>query len=206
MVDPDLIFPATAMPDRDWWQELWPEPEETLRKIGIKDHMTVVDLCSGDGYFTAPLAKIVKGNLFAVDLDPNMLDQTREALNQQGATVRDLILADARDVANIIPEKADYVLIANTFHGIPDKTSIVEAVAKVLKPGGKLGIVNWYPATREDTQVLGKPRGPKTELRMSPETVQRIVERAGFRLASLVELPPFHYGIVFEKAGQSNHR
>ena len=107
MVDPDLIFPATAMPDRDWWQELWPEPEETLRKIGIKDHMTVVDLCSGDGYFTAPLAKIVKGNLFAVDLDPNMLDQTREALNQQGATVRDLILADARDVANIIPEKAD---------------------------------------------------------------------------------------------------
>lgn len=182
MVDSNLIFPATAMPDRDWWQELWPEPEETLRKLGITDHMTVVDLCSGDGYFTAPLAKIVNGNLFAVDLDPDMLDQTREALRQQGVVARDLILADARDVANVIPEKVDYVLIANTFHGIPDKDSIAQAVAGVLNPGGKLGIVNWYPATREDTKVLGKPRGPKAEMRMSPETVQRIVERAGFEL------------------------
>ena len=124
-----------------------------------------------------------------------------EQYTQQGASVRDLILADAREVASIVPEKADFVLIANTFHGIPDKTSIVEAVAKVLKPGGKLGIVNWYPNERENTQVLGKPRGPRTELRVSPEAVNLIVEQAGFHTGELINLPPFHYGVVFECVG-----
>ena len=23
----DALFPATLMPDKDWWQALWPDPE-----------------------------------------------------------------------------------------------------------------------------------------------------------------------------------
>lgn len=202
MVDSNLIFPATAMPDRDWWQELWPDPEATLRKLGVNESLTVVDLCSGDGYFTAPLAKIVEGKLYAIDLDPNMLEQTRAALEQSGSAAKELILSDARDVAKVVPEQADYVLIANTFHGIPDQTSILEAIADTLTPGGKLSIVNWYPSEREDTQVLGKPRGPKSAMRMSPDSVTEIAEKAGFKFDELVELPPYHYGIVFEKNHQ----
>jgi len=201
MVDSNLLFPATAMPDRDWWQALWPEPEETLRNLGIEDHMKVVDLCCGDGYFTTPLAKIVRGNLFGVDLDPEMLARTRDAVAQHGAEVKDLICSDARQVADIITVKADFVLIANTFHGIPDKVSILEATAQVLRPGGKVGIINWYPNSRQDTQVLGKPRGPKTEMRMAPETVQAIARHAGFETEKHVELPPYHYGLILRSNG-----
>lgn len=28
------LFPATIMPDRDWWHALWPDPEAVLRTIG----------------------------------------------------------------------------------------------------------------------------------------------------------------------------
>ena len=52
------FFPATLMPDHDWWAALWPDPEATLRAIGVRPGMTVIDLCCGDGYFTAPLAKM----------------------------------------------------------------------------------------------------------------------------------------------------
>jgi len=47
--------------------------------------------------------------------------------------------------------------------------------------------------------VLDQPRGPDTELRMQPEDVQQVVEPAGFRLEKVVDVGPYHYGVVFIK-------
>ena len=69
------LFPATAMPDADWWQALWPDPAETLAALGVAPGMVVVDLCCGDGHFTAPLATLA-AKTYAVDLDPAMLART----------------------------------------------------------------------------------------------------------------------------------
>ena len=57
--------------------------------------------------------------------------------------------------------------------------------------------MNWYPRPREETTVLGEPRGPRTDLRMSPEQTIKAVEAGGLRLAEMVEVPPYHYGAVF---------
>lgn len=195
----DKLFPATAMPDPAWWHTLWPDPEGVIRALGIRPGMTVVDLCCGDGYFTAPLARIVEGKVYGVDIDPGMLEQTRAKLVRTGTTVLDLICADARELPNLVPGKVDYVVVANTFHGVPDKTALAKSVAQELKPGGHFAIVNWHLLPREQTTVLEKPRGPKTDMRMSPEAVRKVVEPAGFQLADLVELPPYHYGAVFRK-------
>ncbi len=193
----DEFFPATAMPDRDWWANLWPNPENVVRCLGVEPGMVVVDLCCGDGYFTVPLARIVAGRAYGVDIDPAMLEQARIELDRAGAFVRELICADARELPDLLPGTVDYVLIANTFHGIPDKAAMARTVAAVLEPGGRFAIVNWHRLPREHTVVLGKPRGPKTEMRMSPEDVRLVVEPAGFTLERVVELPPYHYGAVF---------
>ena len=177
---------------------MWPDPEDTVRSLGVEPEMTVLDLCCGDGYFTAPLARIVRGHAYAVDIDPAMLEETRAELKRTGATVLDLICADARDLPALLPVKVDYVLIANTFHGVPDKTGMARAVAAVLNPGGRFAVVNWHPLPREQTVVLDKPRGPKTEMRMSSDDVRLAVEPAGFALERVVELPPFHYGAIFQ--------
>ena len=194
------FFLATAMPDKVWWSPLWPNPDSTVRMLGIEAGMTVVDLCCGDGYFTAPLAELVNGKVYALDIDPGMLNQARSEVARRGASVIEWFCADARDIAELVPHEIDYVLIANTFHGVPDKTALAQTVARVLKPGGRFAIVNWHPLPREQTTVLDKPRGPKTEMRMSLDDVRAVVEPAGFRLADLVELPPYHYGVVFRKS------
>lgn len=198
------FFPATAMPDRDWWVALWPDPEGVMRLLGVKPGMEVVDLCCGDGYFTAPLARIVEGKVYGVDIDPAMLEQTRTELERAGTTVLDLICADARSLPALLPSKVDYVVIANTFHGVPEKTAMARAVATVLNPDGRFAVVNWHPLPRERTVVMDKPRGPKTEMRMSPDDVQMVVEPAGFRLERVVELPPFHYGSIFRVVEATN--
>lgn len=191
------FFPATAMPDRDWWSALWPDPESMLCALGIRRGMVVLDLCCGDGYFTAPLARIVEGQVHAVDIDPAMIEKTRNALADAGTTALSLLCADARDLPRLLPGKVDCVLIANTFHGVPDKTAMAHAVAAVLKPGGCFIILNWHLLPREETVVLGKPRGPRSEMRMSVEDVGAAVKPAGFTLDSVVELPPFHYAAIF---------
>ena len=47
--------------------------------------------------------------------------------------------------------------------------------------------------------ILGEPRGPKTELRLSPQQTIAAVEAGGLKLARLIELPPYHYGAIFER-------
>lgn len=198
-MDSDNFFAATAMPDRDWWQALWPDPERVLSALGIEPKMTVLDLCCGDGYFTAPLAALVQGKVFGLDIDPDMLEKARAEVARQRTSVSKWLCGDANDLTELLSERVDFVLIANTFHGVPDQTSLAKAVADILKPGGGFAIVNWHSIPREQTPVLDKPRGPRTELRMSPEQVCAVVEPAGFQLAHLVDLPPYHYGAVFRR-------
>ncbi len=194
----ETFFPATAMPDRDWWAALWPDPEDLVHSLGVLPGMTVVDLCCGDGYFTAPLAKLVGGCVYALDIDPDMLEQASIEVERSGTTVKEWICADACDLAELVSEKVDYVLLANTFHGVPDKAGMARAVASVLKLEGRFAVINWHRLLpREQTSVLGEPRGPRTEMRMSPEGVRDVVEPAGFALDRVVELPPYHYSAIF---------
>ena len=93
----------------------------------------------------------------------------------------------------------DFVFIANTFHGVPDKTELSRTVHNVLRKGGFFAIINWYRRPREETKILDQPRGPDTKLRMKPENVQQVVEPAGFTLEKVVDVGPYHYGAVFVK-------
>jgi SAM-dependent methyltransferase len=191
-------FPATAMPDPEWWHALWPEPEAVIAAVGIGGQERVVDLCCGDGWFTLPLARVAR-RVLAVDLDPSMLQLTRTRLEAAGVANCDLIEGDAYDIGRLLAEPADVVLIANTFHGVPDKPRLASEVARTLRPGGTFVIINWHRLPREESTVLGKPRGPATDMRMEPAAVAAAVEPSGLSLAKLVELRPYHYAAVFSK-------
>lgn len=185
------------MPDRDWWALLWPDPKGVLQQLGIQPDMTVLDLWCSDGYFTAPLAKLVDGKVYALDLDLEMIGQAKVEAFQQGVLVRRWLCADAREISKLLREPVDYVLMTNTFHGVPDQTGLVRAVLTTLRRQGLFGLVNWLPLPREETNVLNQPRGPRTEMRMAFEAVNDVVASEGFRCVDLVELPPYHYGAVF---------
>ncbi|MDR3391656.1 MAG: methyltransferase domain-containing protein [Sulfuriferula sp.] len=194
----ELLFPATVMPDPDWWHALWPDPDSIISALQIRTGMTVVDLGCGDGYFTAAIARqIDSGRVIGFDLDPAMLVQAQA--NCAGMTNCDWLLGDAMALSRLLAEPADFVLIANTFHGVPEQTALAREIAAALKPGGRFAIVNWHPLPRDTTPVLGQPRGPRTELRMSVAQTQQAVAPAGFRLEALIELPPYHYGAIFTK-------
>jgi len=113
----------------------------------------------------------------------------------------EFILADAMTVERVVPEPVGYIFLANTFHGVPDQLGLARAIAALLKPKGQFGIVNWHRCPREETVIFGQPRGPKTEMRIEANDVAAIVQPAGLLPNRIVELPPYHYGVVFQKGG-----
>ena len=186
------------MPDVDWWEALWPRPSEVIAALGVQAGAEAVDLCCGDGLFTVPLARIAR-RLVAIDLDPEMLDKARVKLAAAGVTNCELVAGDAYAVAEMVRRPVEFVLIANTFHGVPEKERLAHAVASVLRPRGWFAVINWHRRPREQTTVLGQPRGPNIEMRMEPAEVAAAVEPAGLKFVRAVELPPYHYGAIFEK-------
>lgn len=95
-----------------------------------------------------------------------------------------------------MPQSADFVFPANAFHGVPDQTRLLQAVRDMLVSGGCFAIVNWYQRTREAKVILSQPRGPKTELRMSPDQVVAVMCPSELKLRLIVDIPPYHYGAV----------
>ena len=192
------FFQGTEMPTAGWWEALWPDPAGVLAKTGMKPGMEVIDLCSGDGWFTLKIAKVAR-HVIAIDIDANLLEVARHRLTENGVTNCDYVAGDAYDLAKLWPRPVDFVFLANAFHGVPDRPRLAKSVAAILKPGGLFAIVNWHERLREETTILGEPRGPKTELRIGPDVTKAAVEPSGLKQTSLVEIPPYHYGAAFLK-------
>jgi SAM-dependent methyltransferase len=192
------LFEGTEMPTTGWWEALWPDPARVLHAIGLMPGMDVVDLCSGDGWFTLQIAKIAR-HVVAVDLDAALIGVTKLRLGDAGVLNCEYAVGDAYELATLVPRRVDLVFMANAFHGVPDRPRLARAVRAVLKASGRFAIVNWHRRPREETTVLGEPRGPRTDLRMSPDQTIAAIEPAGLKPLRTLEVLPYHYGIVFER-------
>lgn len=106
------------MPTAGWWEALWPDPAIVLAAVGITPSMDVIDLCSGDGWFTLQIAKIAR-HVVAVDIDGDLLDVARHRLTESGATNCDFVKADAYELASLTPRPAELFSSPMRFMAFP---------------------------------------------------------------------------------------
>jgi flavin reductase (DIM6/NTAB) family NADH-FMN oxidoreductase RutF len=137
--------------------------EETLvRLLDLRGPESVVDLGSGTGFYTNRLAARTAGVVYAVEVQMEMLE--RHVTRGVPPNVR-LVLADLRQLP--LPEASvDRALSVYAYHEAPGAIGL-ERVARALKPGGRLVIVDWR---RSHTAV---EHGPPLEIRA---TWQEVVE------------------------------
>lgn len=195
------FFQGTEMPDAGWWEALWPNPWQVLADVGLTPGIEVIDLCSGDGWFTLQIAKISR-HVFAIDIDAKLLNVARQRFLENGVTNCDFIEGDAYDLAKLVPHPVDFVFMANAFHGVPERTRLARSVEASLKPDGLFAVVNWHTRPRDETKILGEPRGPRTELRIGAEQTIKETALSGLKLVTVVEIPPYHYAAIFKKSSK----
>lgn len=117
------------------------KPRKILEPL-ITEGMTVLDLGCGPGFFTSELARLVgeKGRVIAADLQQGMLD--RMIMKFSGSELRKRVtpvLCTADSIG--VSEKVDFVLAFWMVHEVPDQERMFREVKLILKPGGKLWIV-----------------------------------------------------------------
>ncbi|MBI4711597.1 MAG: class I SAM-dependent methyltransferase, partial [Candidatus Omnitrophica bacterium] len=152
----------SGMPERDMWEKFF-DPPRILMQMGLNSQVRdVVEVGCGYGTFTIPVAQVISGQIHAYDIDEEMIRITKtEAAkakrNNVNAVLRDIIA----DGTGLPDESVDYVMLFNILH-LETPVPLLKEACRVLKGGGKLGIIHWNydPST---------PRGPSMEIRPKPE-------------------------------------
>jgi ubiquinone/menaquinone biosynthesis C-methylase UbiE len=180
--DLDKYIAEMEEPERAKWQK----PDEVVAALGMKPPQVACDIGAGPGYFSLRLAKVA-GQVFAVDVEPKMLEVLRKRIEAAGTKNVTPVLALPGDA--LLPASAcDVVLIVDTYHHFPDGPAYLRALTKALRPGGR--IVNI------DFQKRELPLGPKLEHKVSREDFLKDAKAAGLKLAAEHDFLPYQYFLV----------
>lgn len=141
----DRRFPASQAqrldnPERSRWLP----PAEVIAELALQPGETIADVGAGTGYFSLPLAHAVGplGKVCAVDAQPEMLSWVKRKLENACLTNIELIRAEA-DQTGLPASSCSVFFLANIWHEIDDKMAVLGEAMRVLKPDGRIAILDW---------------------------------------------------------------
>lgn len=160
------------------------DPFRVMAFLPIEAHHVVADIGCGPGFFSLPLAKfLVHGKLYAVDVSPEMLDALRQRVQDTFLGNVELVLSETEE-PRLEPESLDGALVAFVLHEVERRQPFLSAVARALRPGGWLGVVEVLPRAPGDIPA---------QRRLDPEELRGLAKDSGLRFQEWRELNGKHY-------------
>jgi ubiquinone/menaquinone biosynthesis C-methylase UbiE len=137
-------------------------PGRVIDKVGLDPADHVLELGPGPGYFSVELAsRIPEGRLELFDLQPEMLDKARRTLHGAGYGNVGYHAGDAGGELPFPDGSFDVAFLAAVLGEVPDKSACLRSLARVLRPGGFLALVEAFPdPDRLDVSTLRKLAEP----------------------------------------------
>ncbi|HEX4932958.1 MAG TPA: class I SAM-dependent methyltransferase, partial [Gemmatimonadaceae bacterium] len=171
-------------PERAEWQK----PDEVIAALKVKPDDVVCDIGGGPGYFSLRFAKQAR-HVYAVDVEPRMLEALRERIRERGATNVTPVFALEADP--LIPRAGcDLIVVVDTYHHFPDGVAYLRRLAESLKPGGRLVNIDFHK--RE------LPVGPKIDHLIAREAFIADAEKAGLKVTAEETFLPYQYFLVMQ--------
>jgi ubiquinone/menaquinone biosynthesis C-methylase UbiE len=177
----------------------WRQEARLLRWLGLQDGMRVLELGCGAGDVTEALLDLVpQARVTALDADPAMLERARGRLAGDGRVQ----LVEARAESTGLPEGSfDFVLARYLFQHLPVPEAVALEARRVLRPGGRLAVVDhdaalWgivaptFPEVQPIYAKTGRAQAARGGDRLVGRKLWRILRAAGFES---VELEAFVY-------------
>ena len=190
---PGRLFPPSDLglldaPDR----ELWQRPDQIMDSLGIADGSVVADIGAGSGWFTIRLARRVgpQGLVYAEDVQNEMINAILRRVGREGFNNVRARLGLKND-PRLPASSLDAALMVDAYHEVEDRVTMLANLAKALKPGGRLGIV--------DFRLDGTGPGPDREERVSPDVVVADATKAGLKLIRQEPFLQYQYFLIFGK-------
>jgi ubiquinone/menaquinone biosynthesis C-methylase UbiE len=192
-----MFDPASAHKLEDPERLTWLPPGEVLARLGLRSGETVADIGAGTGYFAIPIAREIgpSGKVVAVDAQAEMLALLRRKLDGPEAP-RNIEAVEGDAVRTGLPDDGcDLVLLANLWHELPDGGAALREADRILRPGGRLAILDWRPDVEQ-------PPGPPLDHRVTAEQVVHQLEHGGWSLHYRGDAGRYHYLLLATVADQ----
>lgn len=136
------VCPVERAGGLDNWVRRWLQNPRKILAPYVSEGMTVLDMGCGPGFFSLEMAKMVgeSGELIAVDLQEGMLNKLR--LKIAGTPLERRVAlhrcqSDSIGVTNLV----DFVLVFYMVHEVPNPEALFKELRSILKPNGKMLIV-----------------------------------------------------------------
>jgi len=190
------IAQVMGYPGADWLErgsrEREERPELLLAALGLAPGMAVADVGAGTGYYAGRIAERIGGNgqVYAVDVQPQMLALLEESMRRRGVRNVQSVLGTATD-AGLPPGAIDLALMVDVYHELSHPREVLDSVTRALKPGGRLVLVEYRA---EDQRVPIKPLH-----KMSEAGIRREIEAGGLVWQQTVTTLPWQHVVIFRK-------
>ncbi|MBI2451161.1 MAG: methyltransferase domain-containing protein [Parcubacteria group bacterium] len=169
-------------------------PELVLPQLDLKPGMFIADFGSGAGDFALFFAKRIlpEGRVYAIDVQSSAIESVKSRAKLESIFNIEPLLRnlEAPGGSKLPDDFVDLVFIANILFQAPDKAVILKEARRILKPGGKVMIIEWKP----EAAGLGPPKN----FRIFPETISALAKNEGLSPAKEFDFIT-HYGIEFIK-------
>ncbi len=174
-----------------------------VHELSPRGKEKVLDIGSGPGELSLQLASRLThgGFLLGIDLSVNMVRLARKNATSFGARNVAFRKGDGLNL-EFEDNSFDIIVSSNAFPWVPDRTKFLSEVHRVLKPGGRFGLValstkcyrefsGVFSRISKDNQGLF-PNGRPFELMgarlHSPAELEKLVNKAGFEVIRQFEL------------------
>ena len=168
-------------------------PDNIIAELEISSGMIVADFGCGAGYFTIPIAKIVKnsGKVYAIDVLTSALEDISSKAKLYGLLNIETMRANIEVVGGtkIKDSSVDFVLLANVLFQCNDYDSVFKEAKRVLKNNGKIIAIDWIPKE--------VPLGPKFEHCLSENDMKKLAIKNELKFVKKIGAGGHHYGMVF---------
>jgi SAM-dependent methyltransferase len=123
-------------------ERLYGVGERLVARIGVSAGDSVLDVCCGTGNAAIPAAE-TGAQVTGVDLTPSMLHVAQRRAREAGVTVEWI----EGDVEELPFDDASFDVVLSAFGCMfaPRHEVAAEEMARVLRPGGSLGLCSWTP-------------------------------------------------------------
>ncbi len=164
-----------------------------LANLGLQRGMSVCDMGCGNGFYSLPLAELVgdDGQVYAVDIQPEMLELLRERMEQRGVSNITPILGSFWD-PRLPAGELELVLMVDVYHEFSHPVEMLAAIRRSLAPNGVVVLVEFRA---EDSEVPIKP-----EHKMTREQCDAEMQANGFRRVREFNELPWQHLLVYGRA------
>lgn len=166
------------------------DSETVMRELDLDTGPVLLDIASGAGNYALIAASRIAagGRVYAFDLWKEGIEELRRRIDQEGLANIEAAVADVTARIPLEDDSADVCLVATALHDLIEEKGgegALAEMARVLKPGGRLVIVEFIKADG--------PPGPPRHIRLSPEELDEFVTPFGFEKDHTIEAGPHTY-------------